>query len=154
MQIIAIPVLCKSAMLKLWVGVCPLHTLIKEREYNALYDTNRKHFYILGADYIRSFLRDKWGKAEISQTLHDNMNRQTMLTKLEGQRGVATMRGNHFVNTALVGSFSHATLWNRSEFVDVQNKTNNNWLLEVRGYDRENNLHIYHSKTFSFWELL
>lgn len=135
-------------------GKMPLHTLIKEREYNALYDTNREYLYILGADYIGRFLQDKWGKAEISQTLHNNIDRQTMLIKLKGQKGIATMRGNHFINNTLVGSFSHATLWNEKEFVDVQNKTNDNWLLELIGYDKENNLHIYRSQTFNFWELL
>lgn len=132
----------------------PLHTLIKEREYNALYDTNRKYLYILGADYIGRFLRDKWGEAEISQTLHDNFNRQTMLTKLKGQKGIATMRGNRFINTALVGSFSHTTLWNQNEFVDVQNRININYLGVESQRKLFHNKDFYLTQTFSFWDLL
>ena len=135
-------------------GKMPLHTLIKEREYNALYDTNREYLYILGADYIGRFLNDKWGSPEISGTLNTNVDRQTMLIKLKGQKGIATMRGNHFVNNTLVGSFSHATLWNLDEFVDVQNKTNINFLDEESQRKRFHNTEFYLAQTFSFWELL
>lgn len=135
-------------------GKMPLHTEIKLKEYKSMYGKDKQYLYILGADYMGRFLQDKWGSPEISGILSANVDRHAMLTKLKGQKGIATMRGSHFINNTLVGSFSHATLWNLDEFVDVQNGTNNNWLLEVKGYDRENNLHIYHSKTFSFWELL
>lgn len=135
-------------------GKMLLHTLIKEREYNALYDTNREYLYILGADYIGSFLNDKWGKAEISGTLHNNLDRQTMLTKLKGQKGIATMRGNHFINNILVGSFSHTTLWNLDEFVDVQNGNNINYLDEEIQRKLSHNTEFYLAQTFNFWELL
>ena len=135
-------------------GKMPLHTLIKEREYNALYDTNREYLYILGADYIGRFLNDKWGSPEISGTLNTNVDRQTMLIKLKGQKGIATMRGNHFINNTLVKSFSHTTLWNLDEFVDVQNKTNINFLDEELQRQLFHNTEFYLAQTFSFWELL
>lgn len=135
-------------------GGMSLHTLIKEKEYNALYDTNRKHLYILGADYIGRFLKDKWGSLEISGILNTNVARQAMLTKLKGQKGIATMRGNHFVNNILVGSFSHTTLWNLDEFVDVQNGTNINYLDDEMQRKLYYNIEFYLAQTFSFWELL
>lgn len=135
-------------------GKMPLHTLIKEREYNSLYDTNKKHLYILGADYIGTFLKDKWGDPEISGTLNTNADRQAMLTKLKGQKGIATMKGKHFINNVLVGKFSHATLWNQNEFVDVQNGTNINFLDEESQRKLFHNTEFYLTQTFNFWELL
>lgn len=135
-------------------GGMPLHTEIKPKEYKSMYGKDKQYLYILGADYMGRFLQDKWGKAEISGTLHNNLDRQTMLTKLKGQKGIATMRGNHFVNNTLVGSFSHTTLWNLDEFVDVQNKTNINYLDEEMQRKLYHNTKFYLAQTFSFWELL
>ncbi|GAD18588.1 MULTISPECIES: hypothetical protein [Helicobacter] len=47
----------------------------------------------------------------------------------------------------------HTTLWNGNNFVDVQNKTNYNYLLELIWNDSFGNTHIYHSSNFQFWEL-
>lgn len=64
------------------------------------------------------------------------------------------MRGNHFVNNISVGSFSHTTLWNLDEFVDVQNGTNINFLDEESQRKLYYNIEFYLAQTFSFWELL
>lgn len=135
-------------------GGMPLHTEIKPKEHKSMYGKDKQYLYILGADYMGSFLNDKWGKAEISGTLHNNLDRQTMLTKLKGQKGIVTMRGNHFVNNTLVKSFSHTTLWNLDEFVDVQNGTNINFLDEESQRKLFHNTEFYLAQTFNFWELL
>lgn len=135
-------------------GGMPLHTEIKAKEYKTLYDKDRQYLYILGADYMGRFLNDKWGKPEMGGALHNNTDRQAMLTKLKGQKGIATMRGNHFINNTLVGSFSHATLWNLDEFVDVQNGTNINFLDEEMQRKLYHNTEFYLAQVFSFWELL
>lgn len=135
-------------------GGMPLHTEIKPKEYKSMYGKDKQYLYILGADYMGRFLQDKWGKAEISGTLHNNLDRQTMLTKPKGQKGIATMRGNHFINNTLVGSFSHTTLWNLDEFVDVQNGTNINFLDEESQRKLFHNTEFYLAQTFNFWELL
>ena len=135
-------------------GSMPLHTEIKPKEHKSMYGKDKQYLYILGTDYMGSFLNDKWGKAEISETLHNNVDRQAMLTKLKGQKGIATMRGNHFVNNTLVKSFSHTTLWNLDEFVDVQNGTNINFLDEESQRKLFHNTEFYLAQTFNFWELL
>lgn len=77
-----------------------------------------------------------------------------MLTKLQKQKGITTMKGNHFINSTLTGSFSHTTLWNLDEFVDVQNGRNINYLDEESQRKLYRNAEFYLAQTFSFWELI
>lgn len=131
-------------------GGMPLNTKIQKGEYNSMQGRNKEHLYILGADYMGRFLEAKWGKPEISGALQNNSDRQAILTSLQGQIGIATMRGKHFINNTPARNFSHTTLWNLNDFVDVQNNTNINFLDEIAQYGYNN---IYLAQTFNFWEL-
>ncbi|BAM13246.1 hypothetical protein HCN_p07 (plasmid) [Helicobacter cinaedi PAGU611] len=134
-------------------GGMPLHTEIKAKEYNSMYGRGEKYLYILGADYIGRYLNDKWGKAEVAIEPKSNDERKLTFNNLQGNTGIAVIKGRHFINQKFSSNFSHTTLWNTNDFVDVQNKTNYNYLLELIWNDSFGNTHIYHSSNFQFWEL-
>ena len=113
-------------------GGMPLHTEIKPKEYKSMYGKGKQYLYILGADYMGRFLNDKWGKAEISITATDE-GKYAVLEQIKNKKGIVVMKG----------FYSHTTLWNESNFVDVVNGVANNYYLTNIG-----------TAKLEFWELI
>lgn len=108
-----------------------LHTKIKKGEYKSMQGHSKEYLYILGADYMGRFLEAKWGKAEISVTATDD-GKPMVLEQIKDKNGIVVMKGY----------YSHTTLWNGKNFVDVENDRAGNYYLTDIG-----------TAKLGFWEL-
>ena len=91
-------------------GGMPLHKYIKEKEYNSIYGHNRDCLYILGANYMKEFLKAKWKEAEVNMSATDE-SKNEVLQQILNKKGIVAMKGD----------YSHTTLWSGKNFVDVEN---------------------------------